>query len=192
MIWRVCVNTVVPPVTPPTVCPVGQAAGCDCVDVLGVHTPPPIGMQPYPVGLASIIATVGVHIAGHVPGDTQVLDVGTIPVYPAGHALLAHDCVWPGVQIAGGGPPLPLPPGSGIVTLLFCGPGTPYDQSVLSAPGVSWTRIDCIERGGTVMIEVPAEAGLVPARAGSAGSASAKARARARDFIGVFIQDSIC
>jgi hypothetical protein len=49
------------------------------VVVPGVQVPP-IGVQPYAVGLASIIATVGVHVVGHVPGDTHVMDVGTVPV----------------------------------------------------------------------------------------------------------------
>ena len=66
--------------------PVGVSypAGQFCVVVVlllpGVQVGPPSGVQPYAVGLASIIATVGVHVVGHVPGDTQVSDVGTAPV----------------------------------------------------------------------------------------------------------------
>jgi hypothetical protein len=46
----------------------------------GVQTRLAMGVQPYEVGDASIIATVGVHDAGHVPGATHVLEVGTDPV----------------------------------------------------------------------------------------------------------------
>ena len=77
MTVAVCTNDVDPDAVS---YPAGQDAVCETVVVPGVQLPPPVGVQPYAVGFASICATVGEHVVGHVPGDTHVMDVGTVPV----------------------------------------------------------------------------------------------------------------
>ena len=77
-----------------------------------------------------------------------------------------------------------------MVTLLFCGPGTPFDHSVLSAPCVGGFATDVIGGGGTVMtgklpvLPAPAGADWASAAALVIVRASARTRAKGHSFIG--------